>query len=373
MNSCTARVEQQAFEITTLRGELETERAARMHAEEELKQNDRTPLDSHVLGFVHTAATDLMGCFEKFRYTEDPDETAYWDLPHPLAPNAEKRKTPDGEGILYNPAWDEDVISATNSEFIDAILALVNQRHSLVLDPVKHNPKVLKDAAQTYFRSLKREYSFRNTDEGRKRHANKNQYDRRLNRRKEKAKNRRKAIPAFRKVVGYAQTVGIEAIVNTDCVSSEHSLGESEACGDGAAVLNVLPVGWMSKQMRDIHEGLGVIARVLPTGRAATKAEPLLTADDDGVDFTPDQRGRFLRLVLLNVARRKGRGRSKYVRRKGPEDSRMRKGVVNKGLVYKESVQEVWAATELTNIEPAPAPARLTIFGAEVPAELLQL
>ena len=60
MNSCTARVEQQAFEITTLQGELESERAARMHAEDELNQKDRTPLGSDVL-VSHCISTSNVG------------------------------------------------------------------------------------------------------------------------------------------------------------------------------------------------------------------------------------------------------------------------------------------------------------------------
>ena len=66
--------------------------------------------------------TDLIGCFEKVRLTEDPDEPPYYDLPEPLAVGTPDRTAPDGVSVLFNPHWDERVTSLYNNRYIEAVV-----------------------------------------------------------------------------------------------------------------------------------------------------------------------------------------------------------------------------------------------------------
>ena len=107
---------------------------------------------------------------------------------------------------------------------------------------------------------------------------------------------------------------------------------------------------------------------ILPNSRDKENSGlPILTPRDDGVDFTSQERAQFLRIVMANRATRK-KG-DFYVRRRvrGANDERIGKKAVSSGHLYKECVSG--DCTERSRLEAAPS--TFTIFGAELPQELL--
>ncbi|RDX44515.1 hypothetical protein OH76DRAFT_1487090 [Lentinus brumalis] len=379
ITASTRRLEQQVYhcnaQLDELRTKLAEERAAREEAEaaataaqQRNMRNER--LSPHILGTIHKTSTDLLGCFEKVRKTTDPTETPYWDLPNPLSPGAPKRLAGDGESVLYNPNWLDDVTSTANAEYIMAVVNHIFQNHASALDPEKHTHSVIKKGAQTYFRSLRDEWRNRRNEEGLVRHKKGNGQDREYNHKRYKTTERRRVLVPFRKLIGYSNTVGIEHLVNTDYASSEHS--DYGPDGHDRKRLGVHEIAWMSEQHQKVKAGLDTLRCAVPRTTNENVGLPLLTPKDDGVDYTTEEQLQFLRFVAMNAADRKKRGSRGYVRFKAAKDKRIRPGVIKKGILYKEGIREESRnEEEFAHLDVPSAPTNFTVFSASIPQELL--
>jgi hypothetical protein len=109
----------------------------------------------------------------------------------------------------------------------------------MTLSELPNHDNIVRGARQ-YFRSVRDEYRFQNTPAGPVKRTQKNLRNNRRNRRKrvsscfdglnqhlqsllQKANHLRRQIPAFRAVYGDEKTVGLEEVILTDYMSSEHS------------------------------------------------------------------------------------------------------------------------------------------------------
>jgi hypothetical protein len=112
----------------------------------------------------------------------------------------------------------------------------------MTLSELPNRDNIMRGARQ-YFRSVRDEYRFQNTPAGPVKRNQKNLRNNRHNRRKrvsshfecevsepaltefalQKANDLRRQIPAFRDAYGDEQTVGLEQVILTDYMSSEHS------------------------------------------------------------------------------------------------------------------------------------------------------
>ncbi|KAI1782358.1 hypothetical protein LXA43DRAFT_1104217 [Ganoderma leucocontextum] len=324
-------------------------------------------LEPSIRDELHKTCTDLIGCFEKVRLTDDPDEPPYYDLPQPLPAGTPDRIGPDGVSTLFNPRWDDKVTSSYNNRYIEAVIDVMTTTKQHLLDPVKHTRGVLKAAAREYLRSLKRARGFRLDVAGRARLERQRQIARRWNRRRAKVYELRKATIVLRKIVGHAQSVGLDNLVDTDWVSSEHS--------DATGSLEIRPVEWHSQKLRDLYASLQTIRAALPKGKTLAGASDVANPQDDGQDFTDEQRIEFLRITKVNIELRKLRAASQHKRFVGTSDERMRTKVVTKRFIHRDCVSEEWAATYLpadaAMSVQTPCPTHVTIWGATLPKELV--
>ncbi|PIL33758.1 hypothetical protein GSI_04383 [Ganoderma sinense ZZ0214-1] len=331
------------------------------------KRRSPVQLEPSIRDELHKTCTDMIGCFEKIRLTEDPDEPPYFDLPEPLAVGVPDRTAPDGTGILFNPRWNEKVTSSYNNRYIEAIVDVMTTTKRHLLNPAKHTRDVLKSAAQEYLRSLKRARSFRLNLEGRTRLEQRRQMARQWNRRRVKAYELRKAAIVLRKVVGHDQSVGLDSLVDTDWVSSEYS--------DAAECLEIRPVEWHSEKLQALYASLRTIRAALPRGKTLDGISLVANPQDDGKDFTDKQRVHFLRIVSANVELRKLRASNQRKRFIGSSDVRMRTKAITKGKIYQDCVSEQWAATHLSpdaaEFTQTPRPAHVTIWDAVLPQQLV--
>ncbi|GJF00434.1 hypothetical protein PsYK624_167220 [Phanerochaete sordida] len=196
-------------------------------------------------------------------------------LPDPLADGEPARVVNGAE--LFSPRWKEGISCDVNHRFIEATVDRVvrNQKTNPTLDAAHATPAHLRQGAETYYNTLRDVYKAQ-VDETAAAKAQVKQENTKVNiRRHRRCDGLRQAVPAFRERYGYDDTVGLEQLLHTDCVSSEHSQKEGrdgdDDSGDEGAVLEVQGKNWRSDPYVRILAALEMIAREI-RGRKSRSA-----------------------------------------------------------------------------------------------------
>ena len=202
---------------------------------------------------VHARALDLIGVTKG----RDCDQVQALVLPAPLGIGENPRLAHDGTR-LWNPDWRQNSTFPLNSAYLDAVANLILdqervscdfQRGILTDSSLKAQPtlgnqisrsEIIRTVRQ-YFRTLRLCYQAQTTDDGKERRQRKNEMAYRRNRKKivshtfsplplsaltcppQKCNERRQQVGPFREKYGGTTTVGLEQIILTDYMSSEHS------------------------------------------------------------------------------------------------------------------------------------------------------
>ncbi|KAI9065496.1 hypothetical protein FKP32DRAFT_1674826 [Trametes sanguinea] len=325
-----------------------------------------------------------------------------YKLPHALAPGKEPLTSTDPDATrLWNPRWDLPVDEGVNRQFIEATVELISTNgvsvHQLA-EEFASDTHLIRQAAQTYLRSLKREYAAQNNDEKNQRQAKKRKGDKHNARRDNKADDRRQGIKLFRTVFGKKNTAGVTRLVRAQWQSSEHSDDGAAGADDLAderrkwsvseQALEVRHLAWRSRKLMRLYLLLTVFERF------AHETAPAMLGDakdleDDDLDFlddmddsaSPEERERLLARVLSvvkgwrTVYVRSGKRRDRF---RGPEanyDQDMRVDKGGDAPIYKECISKRWAASSEDNrrlYRSAPSlPSECTVLDVEYPPELV--
>ncbi|KAF8057436.1 hypothetical protein FPV67DRAFT_1677230 [Lyophyllum atratum] len=176
-----------------------------------------------VQALVRLVAKDLL----QMEKTRGPDGRVKFLVPGPLDEGEPPRVAEDGVTRLWNPIWDQGVTIGINAEFVAQIVKVVLQREKDHPTPEVAaqdlDGKLLQTYASVYFKSLRQAYKAQTTEAGRVKRDNRNAIARRRNRKSTKADILRQQVPTFRAIYGEEDTVGVDELVVTDYMSSEHS------------------------------------------------------------------------------------------------------------------------------------------------------
>ncbi|KAF8056522.1 hypothetical protein FPV67DRAFT_1677910 [Lyophyllum atratum] len=204
-------------------------------------------------------------------------------LPAPLKSGEALRTAPDGTR-MWNPDWSEGpTVGSVNPDYIKTVVRIAKQRE--VATPTAGIPggeiseSVLRKMAHAYFGTLRNNYRTATTEAGAKRRAKKNIGSKIRNRKHMKSNKMREQIEVFQATYGEAETEGLENIILTDWMSSEHSNDESDETTNEFKAhkkkhvgsnpgLEVRELKWRSLALKKIY------ARLKKFHRDAARPEP---------------------------------------------------------------------------------------------------
>ncbi|KII93304.1 hypothetical protein PLICRDRAFT_386169 [Plicaturopsis crispa FD-325 SS-3] len=214
---------------------------------------------------VHEAFYDCMGGTKR----NLPNGRSQLCIPHyippPQAPRVDQAGTP-----FANFDWSKPPSHGNNDSECHRITDIVLQRVSANPTSVPPNvigdPKNVFEAVRGYFGTVRGAYIAQNTDGGRARRERKNDLNKRRQRKKQKADDLRKQTDNFRAFYGEEETVGLEDLIQTDWMSSEHDDPGNVTVeqwkqhrldhNGGTNGIEVRKEGWRSKQLNRTYARL---------------------------------------------------------------------------------------------------------------------
>ncbi|KAI0365040.1 hypothetical protein BV20DRAFT_1056780 [Pilatotrama ljubarskyi] len=394
-----AMFEQLAMEFLESPGAIQMiqEALARDEARTETPARTRRPrIPSELTRAVHRVMRALIGCEVK-KASDDPRIKPYYDLPGPLRPEDSPRHAPDGS-LLHNPDWLAPIDEGVNADYIAAVITLVQQNgvSEFHLQPEHaQDNDLVRRAARTYFRQLRRQYKYRLDEAGKKKLAKKNFSDKLASRRQRKADFRRKGVRGFRRAFGKSRTKGLRRLI--------HSPWQSDQCSDdgkggerarqreerrkaqdaGKNALETVPQLWRSRQLTILYIVLGVFARyreLYEADESDSDASALASDDesDSESELSEGERQEYLMRVLhaLQGGQLTATNPQRHESFHGSPDHgraapRKRKGVT----LYKECFSKSWRAKYPQHAhlyeKAKPAPSTWTVLTLDVPETLL--
>ncbi|KAI0647820.1 hypothetical protein C8Q79DRAFT_1008223 [Trametes meyenii] len=299
---------------------------------------------------IRNKCLDVMGCTERVLDSDEPSSLSFYKLPARPPAGEDMPVAPDGVSKLCIPDWDKNISDPANVEYIRVAVATIRQTLGSVLDPEKHTEDALKEVVTSF-----------------------------------RANDMRKAIVIFRKYVGYANSVGVDTVVHTDWEDVEESDTEDEAgrmertrlrdaaglSGDSKA-LEQRTTLWPSLTIRRICAALRGIRAAMPAKMPHNAAPSLLNPVDNGINYTPEEREKVLKIVQQNASMFSGKVGT-TARFRGRDDETMRLGALQKSVIYKEFISDVWVKrtpAHQTFRDHAPnIPTYMTVLSAVVPDE----
>ncbi|KAG6835457.1 hypothetical protein H0H93_001291, partial [Arthromyces matolae] len=210
----TATIRQQEEKIKSLEVQLAKEDNTDL---EDTSHAGDTKLKATRQALVRSAMKDLLGV--------DLIGRRLGSLPDPLPRGAAQRTDPCGTK-LWNPEWQNGpTMGDVNPQYIKAVLELTRQRGTVehMADLATVSDDILKSAAYTFFKTLRRQYQAQTTEAGKKRKQTKIIRTRKRGRKHAKCHAMRQQVASFKAIYGEDNTVGVESLLLTDWMSSEDS------------------------------------------------------------------------------------------------------------------------------------------------------
>ncbi|KZP25086.1 hypothetical protein FIBSPDRAFT_888249 [Athelia psychrophila] len=204
------RLDEQTELVNSLMNTTSTEKA-------QAPANQR---DSRLTAVVQNTMLSLVGVSGRLR---NRSGELVEPLPAPLPPNEPTRTDNDGNPV-FNPSWNDPSTAFINDQYLNRAADLIIQQeaNSPTLAAPPSRSQILQ-ACRQYFRTLRKDYNLPASGEFKARVTRKRTQNTRRNRKRTKAHTLRNAMPAFREIYGEEATEGIQGLVATDYMSSEHS------------------------------------------------------------------------------------------------------------------------------------------------------
>ncbi|KDR71327.1 hypothetical protein GALMADRAFT_144016 [Galerina marginata CBS 339.88] len=188
---------------------------------------DRKPRNNALVAAAHSVMIDLLDVVmvknENGEMVEDRKK-----LPSPLSDGVPSSVAADGTR-RYNPRWSCGITKhRENMAYRDACVALIRSREEAKgdseIDPsVLRDHKALTKAVDKYFGTLRNRYKQEYDEEARKKAEETAQKNKIRGRKKQMAKIAREGAQLFRKAYGLDKTEGVDELIQTDWMPSEHS------------------------------------------------------------------------------------------------------------------------------------------------------
>ncbi|KAJ7816339.1 hypothetical protein B0H13DRAFT_2380464 [Mycena leptocephala] len=251
-------------------------------------------------------------------------------LPRPLNDGEEPQLLADKVTKKSHPNWFAGVSDPVKLSFCMRVTDLV----------MDHIGRDNQSVDPRYFDNCRKTYRAQNTIEGRERRSRKRALGKRLARKIEKARERRAALPIFRRIHGQDNTVGDYDAIQTDDMSSEHSdcgkvpqavfnnhRKKSGGCENG---WEVRPKRWHSSWLKLYFEHLATIRRQMPK---------------EARDKNNDEDGEGTSIPVHRMPRFKGL----------PEnDNHAAPALIRKKPLYEAMVSEAWMMMEQATYKQLP-------------------
>ncbi|TRM56026.1 hypothetical protein BD626DRAFT_576190 [Schizophyllum amplum] len=202
-------------------------------------------------------------------------------LPSPLDEGMARRLAPDGKTKFFNPNFARGITDPVNAEWVEHIILLLSEQYPSIVPGVKLSK--IRGLIRTYLKTMRDKYKEQTTEGGKARARTKRIYNKRRSRKCEKAARRREQVPALvaahRAQDGADNFVGIDEILDTDYMSSEHS-DEGQITkvewdarrlkySGGDSALEVRKLHWRSEHYNRLLGALDTLARQQEAARKA--------------------------------------------------------------------------------------------------------
>ncbi|KAI0687992.1 hypothetical protein C8T65DRAFT_700733 [Cerioporus squamosus] len=377
-------------------------------------------LETKTHGAIQRQMREMIGCTKKIRRSNDRKEPVYWGLCAAARSEIEHASGTGGASAeatgqeatagedselreqrvqaaptkpwYLKPNWEGAVNDPVNEKVIKAVVDQLYVTQLNGFDATRYPCEAVSKGAQTYFGTLKTQMRHQDTSTGRAANRKKIQADERRDRKKDEADEMRIASIPVRKYLGHEGTQGLCEVIQSTWEDSLWSSEGEEHPEERAMFREVAavsegnweryPRAWHSYQLRRIYAGLEGIhnALRLPTAKKSKAAggdddDEDTEGEDDGLDYTEDQRDTFMKLVHRDINQRP---RCQHVYRRFRGRSHGSPPITrNNATIYKELISEEWAARSPANMKvyvDAPhCPVDFAIMFTPIPDDFIPL
>ncbi|KAJ3562762.1 hypothetical protein NP233_g9373 [Leucocoprinus birnbaumii] len=356
-------IEQLEKEQSELRAEIKGLKSSQLELREEMRSNNngqakkQSPpkmiVNPVLRSLTQTVMRDLLG-INKARSGNDDENQP---IPNPLGPGEESRQTLGGSK-LWNPDWNQAVNVGINMLYISHVIQLAAPSCGVNADVI--NDSEIRYYAHQYFLTLRNTWKGQISEPIKEKQMKKRDRTRVNARKRTKSKHRRQAVGLL-KAHGTTNLEGVEEVILTDWMSSEHS-----DCGNVSITewkrhcshqigkvqgksLEVCKLAWRADWLNHLYCHLDVLSSKLANDTKSAKTSGVRYTRFEGppknVNFDPpkaagqDKLRPFQACISLEWAEKHNQGNKLLLRVNPPSFTVFNLEIPNKDLEYKGELE----------------------------------